>query len=60
MSLMKLVTTIGQRRHTDTLALLGIVTGIGMLFPVFFLPDLAFLAVPGFLVLAPSILVGAQ
>jgi hypothetical protein len=57
---MRFVTTHDRMRLEDTLALLGIVAGMGMLFPVFFVPEMAFLAVPALVVLMPSMLVGMQ
>jgi hypothetical protein len=60
MSFMKLVSATSRIRHRDALALSGMVVGIGMLFPVFFVPELAFLAVPAFLVLVPSLLFAMQ
>lgn len=60
MSLMKLVTTNERMRRTDALAVVGMVAGMAMLFPVFFVPELAFLAVPAFVVLVPSMLLGMQ
>lgn len=41
-------------------SLLGIAAGVGLMLPAFFVAELAFLALPAFAVLVPSLLYGTR
>lgn len=49
-----------SNRLLDASSLLGIVAGMGLMLPAFFVAELAFLAAPAFAVLVPSVLYGTR
>lgn len=50
----------GNDRVLDLSSFVGMMAGMGLLFPAYFVPEMRFLALPAFVVLLPSLLYGMR